>query len=214
MNPHKTIKLIFTLTSLLTFANVTSAAVFKVGDPEVKNGMNIQALYIQSVRVEGQDMTKMDHSKHNMPAPEKNMHDHNNPSMHTGDMGNHNGGHNMVGDIHLEAAVKASSDNDWGFPEGSWIPYLNIHYTVKKTFQNYETTGTLIPMAANDGPHYGNNVALDGPGKYTIKLHVSPPDGSVFMRHFDKETGVSEWWKTFEIKRNFTYIGVGKKGGY
>ena len=200
------------LVGLLFLMGSADAAVFKFGDPEEKNGMNIQALYIQSVKVEG-GQPPMDHSSHNMgsmpvtPAMTSEEHDHGDPGMHAG-------GHNMTGDIHLEASVKASARNDWGFAEGSWIPYLRIHYTVKKTYENYETSGMLIPMAANDGPHYGNNVALDGPGKYTLKLHVSPPDGSVFMRHFDKETGVDGWWETFEIKRDFTYIGVGKKGGY
>lgn len=199
------------LFGLLFVLSSAHSAVFKFGDPEQKNGMAIQALYIQSVKVEGGEQA-VDHSMHNMgsmPAATESSegHDHGDPSMHAG-------GHNMTGDIHLEASVKASASNDWGFPEGSWIPYLRIHYTVKKTYENYETSGMLIPMAANDGPHYGNNVTLDGPGKYTLKLHVSPPDGAVFMRHFDKETGVDGWWETFEIKRNFTYIGVGKKGGY
>jgi uncharacterized protein involved in high-affinity Fe2+ transport len=192
-------------------ACAADAAVFKIGDTEIRNGMSIQPLYIQSVMVEGANSPEMDHSSHNTGEMSSDMsHEHNHD--HGGE--SHHSGHNMEGDIHLEAAVTATSENDWGFPSGAWVPYLQIHFSVTKTDNDYETGGVLIPMAANDGPHYGNNVKLDGPGKYTLQLHVSPPDGSVFMRHFDKETGVDSWWETFTIERQFTFIGVGKKGGY
>lgn len=204
--------------ALLNFA--ANAAVFKIGDPEIRNGMSIQPLYIQSVMVEGANSTEMDHSSHDsgsMSSDASHDHSHNHDhggSAEHGDGQSHHAGHNMEGDIHLEAAVMATDDNDWGFPRGAWVPYLRIHYSVTKTGDDYATEGVLIPMAANDGPHYGNNVKLDGPGKYTLQLRVSPPDGSVFMRHFDRETGVDSWWETFAIERQFTFIGVGKKGGY
>ncbi|MEV9163347.1 iron transporter, partial [Klebsiella pneumoniae] len=30
----------------------------------------------------------------------------------------------------------------------------------------------------------------------------------------DKETGVGPWFKTFELNYDFTFAGIGKKGGY
>lgn len=204
--------------SSVLLACAADAAVFKIGDTEIRNGMSIQPLYIQSVKVEGANSPEMDHSAHDSGAMSSDTsHEHNHDhasSAKNADGLSHHTGHNMKGDIHLEAAVLATSENDWGFPEGAWVPYLQIHYRVTKADNDYETAGVLIPMAANDGPHYGNNVKLDGPGKYRLQLHVSPPDGAVFMRHFDKETGVDSWWETFAIEREFTFIGVGKKGGY
>ena len=103
----------------------TNAAVFKIGDPEQKNGMKVLAIYIQSVRVDDSSSNTVDHSMHsnmnNTGSTSSSelaaQHDHNNPTMHA--EGAHHGGHNMDGDIHLEAAVNATSDNNWGFPEGA-----------------------------------------------------------------------------------------------
>ena len=33
-----------------------------------------------------------------------------------------------------------------------------------------------MPMVANDGPHYGDNIKLMGPGKYHLKYTVYPPN--------------------------------------
>ena len=35
-----------------------------------------------------------------------------------------------------------------------------------------------------------------------------------FGRHTDKETGVGPWFKPFTVEYEFTYAGIGKKGGY
>jgi len=67
------------------------------------------------------------------------------------------------------------------------------------------------------GPHYGDNLKLLGPGKYTLKLHIAPPGGqhgTQFGRHTDKETAVGPWFKPFDLEYTFAYAGVGKKGGY
>jgi uncharacterized protein involved in high-affinity Fe2+ transport len=120
-------------------------------------------------------------------------------------------------DIHLEADIHAQSDNRNGFPDGAWIPYLGVNYEITKQGGSQKVTGELMPMVANDGPHYGDNVKLGGPGKYTLKLSISPPGGSPsshFGRHTDKETGVGPWFKPFTVQYDFTYAGVGKKGGY
>ncbi|ACB94043.1 conserved hypothetical protein [Beijerinckia indica subsp. indica ATCC 9039] len=120
-------------------------------------------------------------------------------------------------DIHLEADIKAAKDNRNGFAEGDWIPYLAVDYEVIKLDDKQTKKGVFMPMVANDGPHYGDNVKLMGPGKYRLVLHIAPPGGEGhehFGRHVDKETGVGDWFKPFSVEYDFTYAGIGKKGGY
>jgi len=120
-------------------------------------------------------------------------------------------------DIHLEADIRAQGDNANGFAEGAWIPYLGIAYEITKAGSPQKIAGELMPMVANDGPHYGDNVKLSGPGKYTLKLSIAPPGAAAhahFGRHTDKETGVGPWFKPFTVQYDFNYAGVGKKGGY
>lgn len=122
--------------------------------------------------------------------------------------------HAKESDIHLEADVKAIENNPQGFAVGTFVPYLRIEYKLTKQGSAWNKAGSLIAMVADDGPHYGANIKLDGPGKYDLLYTVSPPDGAVFPRHVDKETGVPAWWKPFEYRGSFTYVGTGKKGGY
>src|SRR5690625_191346 len=61
-------------------------------------------------------------------------------------------------DIHLEADIHATADNINGLPEGAWAPYLNIQYKLQKDGSSNVIKGDLMPMIANDGPHYGENV--------------------------------------------------------
>ena len=114
-------------------------------------------------------------------------------------------------DIHLELRVEAQEDNPYAFIAGAWIPYLHIDYRIEKIGSDWFTSGSLMPMVANDGPHYGNNVKLNGVGKYSIKYRVKPPS---LMLHMDKETAPKKWWKPFIVSWNLTYLGIGKKGGY
>ena len=118
-------------------------------------------------------------------------------------------------DIHLEADVKAQSDNPNGFPDGTFVPYLDVHYELAKDGSSQPIRGELMPMVANDGPHYGDNVKLQGSGKYHLRIIVAPPGAqSHFGRHIDKETGVGPWFKPFTLDYEFTFTGLGKKGGY
>lgn len=82
-------------------------------------------------------------------------------------------------DIHLEADIRATKDNRNGFAEGDWMPSLSVSFEVTKLEGEAATgpkvMGTLMPMVANDGPHYGDNVKLSGPGRYRLKLTVAPP---------------------------------------
>lgn len=118
-------------------------------------------------------------------------------------------------DVHLEADVKAIAGNKNGFPDGEWIPALDIHYQLLKIDTNETVAGEMMTMVANDGPHYGDNVKLFGPGKYRLTVSIAPPGAAQhFGRHVDKETGVGPWFKPFDVKQEFTFAGTGKKGGY
>jgi hypothetical protein len=116
-------------------------------------------------------------------------------------------------DIHLEADIQATADNANGFAEGDWLPHLSIDYKLTKKSSGEEISGHMMPMVANDGPHYGDNVKLLGPGAYKLELKVSPKSEH-FGRHIDKETGVAPWPEDFTASFEFVYAGTGKKGGY
>ncbi|WP_449369335.1 iron transporter [Vogesella amnigena] len=120
-------------------------------------------------------------------------------------------------DVHLEADIHAAKGNPNGFGEGDWVPYLVIKYEVQKVGSKDVIKGDFMPMVASDGPHYGDNVKLMGPGKYKLKFTIMPPSMNQhahFGRHVDKETGVGAWFKPFDLNYEFTYAGIGKKGGY
>ncbi|REG57406.1 hypothetical protein B0G80_0022 [Paraburkholderia sp. BL6669N2] len=120
-------------------------------------------------------------------------------------------------DIHLEADIHAVKNNPTGFAEGDWMPYLQVHYELTKVGSTQTQKGGLMAMVANDGPHYGDNVKLQGPGKYHLKMIVEAPMQTghmAFGRHVDKETGVGPWFKPITLEYDFAYAGIGKKGGY
>lgn len=117
-------------------------------------------------------------------------------------------------DIHLEADIHALKGNQHGFSEGDWFPYLGITYTISKVDSAWSTSGSFMPMAASDGPHYARNIKLDGAGKYKLRYSIEPPPYNGFYRHTDKETGVAKWWKPFDLEWDFIYVGTGKKGEY
>jgi uncharacterized protein involved in high-affinity Fe2+ transport len=154
-----------------------------IGKPQIRNAMEIAAVYLQPVAMEPEGtMRKAADS-----------------------------------DIHLEADIHAQEKNPNGFADGAWIPYLGVTYEITKEGSADRIAGTLMPMVASDGPHYGDNVKLAGPGKYKLKLRIEPPGsqhGAHFGRHTDKETGVGPWFNPFDVEYAFAYAGVGKKGGY
>ena len=68
-----------------------------------------------------------------------------------------------------------------------------------------------------EGPHYGDNIKLFGPGKYHVKYTILPPSENKhahFGRHTDRLTGVRPWFKPFDVEYDFSFVGIGKKGGY
>lgn len=109
--------------------------------------------------------------------------------------------------IHLECDIAATADNAHGFSEGDWIPYLTCSYLIEKVGSDWRRFGTMLPMTAQDGPHYANNVPLDGPGDYRISYHLEPPSSQGFYRHADEATGVEPWWEPFSVSWTFNYPG-------
>lgn len=123
-------------------------------------------------------------------------------------------------DIHLEADIRASDDYRGGFGPGQWIPYLHVTYELSKQGGDWKQRGDFMPMVANDGPHYGANVKLAGPGRYHLRYTIYPPNAPQnpchgrFARHTDRLTGVAPWFAPFTAEFDFVYAGIGKRGGY
>jgi len=171
--------------ALLLAASVAAAKEVPIGPHLTKNGLEVAAVYLQPIEMDPPDMMR--------PAAQS--------------------------DIHLETDIRAAKDNRNGFAEGDFVPALDVRFTLvkldgdKPTDQKAE--GMLMPMVANDGPHYGDNVKLMGPGRYRLTVSVAPPGkGSHFGRHVDKETGVGPWFEAFDMTQDFTFAGTGKKGSY
>jgi hypothetical protein len=93
----------------------------------------------------------------------------------------------------------------YGYPDGAWIAYLTIAYTLEKQGTGWKASGTLKPMTAKDGPHYADNVKMNGPGSYKVTYGFKPPEANGFYRHIDQETGVPAWWQPFSETFTFAY---------
>ncbi len=118
-------------------------------------------------------------------------------------------------DIHLECDIHAAENNPNGFAAGERMPNLTISYNLIKLDTGQKIEGPMKPMVANDGPHYGDNVKMLGAGKYKGIYKIDNPlKKGEFGRHTDRETGVRDWFKPFEVEWEFNYFGAGKKGGY
>ena len=98
-------------------------------------------------------------------------------------------------DLHIEVDLTAN-ENPYGFPVDGWVPYLSIDYVINDAETGEEVlTGSMMPMAASDGPHYGNNIPLPE-GEYTVTLYIKSPAENGYLLHVDDETGVEadEFW--------------------
>ncbi|WP_374591898.1 iron transporter [Aquabacterium sp.] len=169
---------------VLALPLIAQAVEYPIGAPKNMAGMEVAGVYLQPVEMEPEG--------HMTKAAES--------------------------DIHLEADIHALDTNPNGYPEGSWIPYLLVKYELTKAGSSEAIRGDMMPMVASDGPHYGDNVKLKGPGKYHVKFTVYPPNAKEnpthYGRHTDRATGVRPWFKPFDVEWDFTFAGVGKKGGY
>jgi periplasmic iron binding protein len=151
---------------------------FYVGEPIVKNGMQLVPNYLVGI-----EMDKMPKGMAMGPNT-----------------------------IHLECDAHATKDETHGFAEDAWMPYLTIGYTVEKVGSSFKASGKLVAMTADDGPHYAQNIQMDGPGQYHLTYKLDPPSSNGFLRHVDKASGVPEWWKPFSVDWTFTYPSKAKAG--
>ena len=110
-------------------------------------------------------------------------------------------------DMHLEADIAAIEGNNLGYGAGDFVPYLTVKYRAEKK-GGKTIEGSFMPMSASDGPHYGNNVKLDGPGDYKITFIIENPEKQSYLLHVDKETGVSSrfWKEPLEVSWDFKYV--------
>jgi len=107
--------------------------------------------------------------------------------------------------IHLEVDLHATANNPWGYDNESWIPYVTISYVLTKAGTDWKAAGKLLPMSANDGPHYADSLKMDGPGNYHVVYTFEPPSVNGYYRHTDAATGIPAWWSPFSKSFDFTY---------
>lgn len=109
--------------------------------------------------------------------------------------------------IHLEADIVAEAGNPQGFTRDGFVPYLQVDYVIEPEGGGKPIDqGTMIPMVALDGLHYGANVSMPKAGQFRLTYKVSPP-GKVLGRHSDPVTGVAAWWDPFAIQFEWDYPG-------
>jgi len=113
-------------------------------------------------------------------------------------------------DIHLEADIHAENGNPSGFGGGEWVPYLTVSYRLENKDTGRVLNGTLMPMVAKDGPHYGANIKMPGTGNYKLTYHIEPPSKQGFGRHTDHASGVGRWFQPFDVDYEFTYVPIKK----
>ncbi|MFT3876497.1 MAG: iron transporter [Propioniciclava sp.] len=114
-------------------------------------------------------------------------------------------------DMHFEIDIKTTDKaKEIGFEAGQFLPYLKItpKLTEKNTGEVVEL-GTLMPMIAVDGPHYGNNIKLK-PGLYKVELTIQSPADD-FMLHTGNDTSAVEgrfWSEPLKVTfDNFEWDG-------
>lgn len=110
--------------------------------------------------------------------------------------------------VHLECDIHATRGNKNGFGVGEWIPYLTIHYKLTHLASQKTIEGTMMPMVAKDGPHYGTTVKIASRGEYSLVYKIPPPSENGLGRHSDSVTGVDPFWKPITVEFNFDYQGV------
>ena len=91
-------------------------------------------------------------------------------------------------DMHFEVDLVTTEEaTDFGYEADQFLPYLDVTAvaTNKDTGEEIDL-GTMMPMIAADGPHYGNNIKL-APGNYSVDVKVASPSDD-FMLHTGNDT--------------------------
>lgn len=126
-------------------------------------------------------------------------------------------------DMHLEADIHLTPEAGvaYGFGDGEdiWPAYLTVNYKVLSKDKSKEiTSGSFMPMNADDGPHYGTNIkkGVIPVGEYVLQLEIKAPTD--YLLHVDGETGVptardngiasaEEYFKTHSVEFAWNYTG-------
>ncbi|MBQ9594259.1 MAG: iron transporter [Synergistaceae bacterium] len=117
-------------------------------------------------------------------------------------------------DMHLEADIhlKPADAIAYGFGNGEdiWPAYLTVKYEIAKIDGKVVMSGSFMPMNADDGPHYGANIAKGlAVGPYKLRFIIEPPTD--YLLHIDEETGVpakekaKEFFKTYTVEFDWNY---------
>ncbi len=123
-------------------------------------------------------------------------------------------------DIHLEADIHALANNPNGIPEGFWVPHILVKYELIKAGHERGHQGRHDADGRQRRPALRRQRQAQGPGQVQGQFIIYPPNarenpaGNMFGRHTDRATGVRPWFKTVEVEWEFTFAGIGKKGGY
>ena len=117
-------------------------------------------------------------------------------------------------DMHLEADIhlKPEAAIAYGFGNGEdiWPAYLTVKYEIAKIDGKVVMDGSFMPMNADDGPHYGANIAKGlRVGQYKLRFIIEPPTD--YLLHTDPETGVpakedaKNFFQTHTVEFNWNY---------
>ncbi|MBQ7592832.1 MAG: iron transporter [Synergistaceae bacterium] len=118
-------------------------------------------------------------------------------------------------DLHLEADIhlKPLDAIMYGFGNGEniWPAYLTIKYQILALDgKTVVMEGSFMPMNADDGPHYGANIAKGlKVGQYKLKFIIEPPTD--YLLHTDEETGVpaknnaKNFFQTYTVTFDWNY---------
>ena len=117
-------------------------------------------------------------------------------------------------DMHLEADIhlKPEAAIAYGFGNGEdiWPAYLTVKYEIVKIDGRVVMDGSFMPMNADDGPHYGANIAKGLPvGPYKLRFIIEPPTD--YLLHTDDETGVpakenaKDFFQTHTVEFDWNY---------
>ncbi len=79
------------------------------------------------------------------------------------------------------------------------IPYASVWATIRKGSKAVYDERQWPMLSEYMGPHYGNNVALPGPGRYRLSLLISPP---VAARHLEYK---NMWLHPHRVNVSFTW---------
>jgi periplasmic iron binding protein len=107
--------------------------------------------------------------------------------------------------VHLLARIEAAEGNPNGFARGDWVPYLGVRYTLTLKDGGPPLSGVLRPVLAADGPRYGANLTLPGPGDYQLTYRITPPADDTLTRLVDPTDGVAPWWAPFTVDFAWTF---------